>query len=694
MLLKPDRHLAFADRYDDASRIQTIIEDFDHSNLNFTRTQTLTYDDAGRLESQSASTAGGAINGFDIDNSFVLDGTGNRTSTTTNGGAPSSAAISSNNRLQSDATFTYSYDREGNLTRKETTSTLDNSKTDYTWDHRNRLVRVEQFNAAGVKTKQIDNVYNNDDLLVRRTESVSGANTEHYVYDGDHVSMVIDNDGDTKHRYVYAPGIDELLVDEVFNAAGQAERGYWSVTDHAGTVHELIESDADGNGTNTNYKLIEHLDYDVSGKIARAVDATGVNPIALDNLFSSFAYAGRTWDGDAGVYYNRARWYDANTGRFISEDPIGFGGGDANLFRYAYGDPVNFRDPSGLQIDGSFGPENYSHDIAFDFPADLGISTGIQTDFWSGGWTLNVTIGAGPISIGQPNYSAIIAGMQQDALTQRLTTVIDFDSAGFDPSRLSSLSTAERQRLQTQLNTFDFSEQQLQLAIQNGLSGESLAVLRMQVSRARDNLIFDLNSTMHGAAREQIPLTAANERVSVVGAAFEGANRGATVYADALTLGLTDLHADAVRYQEEALRNGDILSQIGYGSAIVSARATQGLAVIATGGAAAGYVGSTAAGQAVLGSQFVATATPYASALFASAATVSAGRNAQNAYNAFQVGNYQGAVEYGGSAAIDAAFASQLFRTSRSANPQATPRPPGTRLVYGDSRRSGGYLAA
>lgn len=76
------------------------------------------------------------------------------------------------------------------------------------------------------------------------------------------------------------------------------------------------------------------LGYDVSGRIARAIksDAAGTQ-ILLDALFSDFAFAGREWDGDAG--------------RFLSEDPIGFAGGDANLYRYAADDPTNFRDPSG-----------------------------------------------------------------------------------------------------------------------------------------------------------------------------------------------------------------------------------------------------------------------------------------------------------------------------------------------------------
>jgi RHS repeat-associated protein len=49
-----------------------------------------------------------------------------------------------------------------------------------------------------------------------------------------------------------------------------------------------------------------------------------------------------------GFYYMRARYYDPELGRFISEDPIGFGGGDVNLYAYVASNPTMFFDPSGL----------------------------------------------------------------------------------------------------------------------------------------------------------------------------------------------------------------------------------------------------------------------------------------------------------------------------------------------------------
>jgi uncharacterized protein RhaS with RHS repeats len=49
-----------------------------------------------------------------------------------------------------------------------------------------------------------------------------------------------------------------------------------------------------------------------------------------------------------GLQFSRARFYDPNLGRFISEDPIGFAGGDINLYGYVWNSPLGFIDPMGL----------------------------------------------------------------------------------------------------------------------------------------------------------------------------------------------------------------------------------------------------------------------------------------------------------------------------------------------------------
>jgi RHS repeat-associated protein len=60
-----------------------------------------------------------------------------------------------------------------------------------------------------------------------------------------------------------------------------------------------------------------------------------------------FAFTGREWDADAGLYYYRARWYDAAPGRFLSQDPLGLRP-DPNPYRYVGNSPTNATDPSGL----------------------------------------------------------------------------------------------------------------------------------------------------------------------------------------------------------------------------------------------------------------------------------------------------------------------------------------------------------
>ena len=61
---------------------------------------------------------------------------------------------------------------------------------------------------------------------------------------------------------------------------------------------------------------------------------------------------------DEDLIYMRNRFYSANLGRFLSEDPIGLAGGDASFYRYVLNDPVNFSDPLGLAEWMIRGPKN------------------------------------------------------------------------------------------------------------------------------------------------------------------------------------------------------------------------------------------------------------------------------------------------------------------------------------------------
>ncbi|PYV51818.1 MAG: hypothetical protein DMG98_25335 [Acidobacteria bacterium] len=80
------------------------------------------------------------------------------------------------------------------------------------------------------------------------------------------------------------------------------------------------------------------------------------------------------------MYFYRARYYSPRTQRFISQDPIGFAGGDTNLYAYAFNSPTNFRDPSGrtgeIALGGCvFGPEGCAAGAAGEVLVDTGLAT-------------------------------------------------------------------------------------------------------------------------------------------------------------------------------------------------------------------------------------------------------------------------------------------------------------------------------
>ena len=86
---------------------------------------------------------------------------------------------------------------------------------------------------------------------------------------------------------------------------------------------------------------------DASGAVTttRQYDSWGNLEVGSSN--SGYAFTARDWDPETGLYYYRARYYDPKAGRFISEDPIGFGGGD-NFYAYVGNNPVTWVDPFGL----------------------------------------------------------------------------------------------------------------------------------------------------------------------------------------------------------------------------------------------------------------------------------------------------------------------------------------------------------
>ena len=117
------------------------------------------------------------------------------------------------------------------------------------------------------------------------------------------------------------------------------ERGgntYYYHRDGLGSITEV---------TTDTGALVERYEYDVYGAVTiyNSNDVT-ITVSAIDN---PYLFTGRRYDPESGNYYYRARYYSPRLGRFLSMDPLGFGSGDYNLYRYAFNNPVNMTDPTG-----------------------------------------------------------------------------------------------------------------------------------------------------------------------------------------------------------------------------------------------------------------------------------------------------------------------------------------------------------
>jgi RHS repeat-associated protein len=90
-----------------------------------------------------------------------------------------------------------------------------------------------------------------------------------------------------------------------------------------------------------------------SGSVAQSYtyDSFGNTTNSSGSLTNYFRYTGREFDTETNLYYYRARYYDPATGRFISEDPLGFSAGH-NFYAYVRNSPIGNFDPAGLWPSG------------------------------------------------------------------------------------------------------------------------------------------------------------------------------------------------------------------------------------------------------------------------------------------------------------------------------------------------------
>lgn len=195
------------------------------------------------------------------------------------------------------------YDASGNL--------LSDGQRTYVWNVRDQLVSIKE---GGVSIASFSY-----DALGRRYSRTEGGVTTRYLYDGRNAVQESTAEG-------INPILTGLGVDQRFARNDVNGRSYYLV-DNLGTTRALTDSSG---------AVTQRYQYSPYGGTT-AAGGSSSNP---------YQFTGRELD-ESGLYYYRARYYNPESGRFISEDKLGFGGGDANFYAYVLGNPISYNDPSG-----------------------------------------------------------------------------------------------------------------------------------------------------------------------------------------------------------------------------------------------------------------------------------------------------------------------------------------------------------
>ena len=276
-----------------------------------------TWDAASQLTGITYRRADGSVLG---DLTYVYDPAGRRTSM---GGslaktdlpqAVGDAQYNGANQLTRWAGRSLTYDANGNLTS--------DGENQYGWDIQDQLLQLTRSGGAWSATY----MYDMDGQ--RNWARINGEQTDYYWTGGD---LVLANTGnDWAHRTRQFSLFGEGAADEfLFRRIGDdARQDRYPLRDANNNVIAL---------TDAAQQIVTRYTYEPYGRTTVS-GAADTNPQQ---------YTARENDG-TGLYYYRNRYYDPNTTRFISEDPIGWASGQTNAYAYVNGNPVQFNDPFGL----------------------------------------------------------------------------------------------------------------------------------------------------------------------------------------------------------------------------------------------------------------------------------------------------------------------------------------------------------
>ena len=304
-------------------------------------THAYTYDAVLRLTRETATGAA------PYDKVFTYDSVGNRLtqSTTGDGAGVVNYAYDDRDRLITENLGSHSYDANGNLVTRS-------GEGSFVWDFDNRLRRVLKLDGTVV-----EHTYDADGNRVQtRTTPPGGATvvTDYLVDPTGSLSQVVAESNALGPVTAYYVRGDDLLA--TIRSSGTR----FHHADGLGSIRRLTDEAG---------HLTDSYAFSAFGEL---LSHTGADP-------NAYLFAGQPLDPNSAFYYNRARWMDPRTGRFVSPDTHpGVAADPASLHKYLYAeaDPVNNVDPSGLFSIGSMVMTS----------AIIGCLAGALTGYISAGW--------------------------------------------------------------------------------------------------------------------------------------------------------------------------------------------------------------------------------------------------------------------------------------------------------------------
>jgi len=219
------------------------------------------------------------------------------------------------------------YDYNGN-TQSKTDST---GTTSYAWDFENRLTSVTLPGSGGTVTFKYD-------PFGRRVYKSSSAGTSIYAYNEDNLIEETNASGAVVARYTQTEDFDEPLA-----MLRSSTTSYYQADD-LGSITSLSNA---------------------AGALAQTYtfDSFGNQTASSGSLTNPFQYTAREHDSETSLYFYRARYFDPNAGRFLSEDPLGLKD-NVDMYVYVHNKPVNFNDPFGLYTLKGYFPPGYAGQLS------------------------------------------------------------------------------------------------------------------------------------------------------------------------------------------------------------------------------------------------------------------------------------------------------------------------------------------